>query len=90
MWERVLGVVRGEVSDLHYRAWLARSLLVEVGDTEAVVLLPNDYIAAQVRQRWVGVLEQALAQVLDRSCALTFRAAAPAGDPLAPGRGCGR
>jgi len=75
LWERVLRLARKEVSDLMYRAWLARSLLLEVTETGAVVLLPNPYAVAQVRTPWDGTLRVAMERVLARSCALTYRAA---------------
>ena len=97
LWERVLRLARKEVSDLMYRAWIARSLLLEVSGSGVVVLLPNPYAVAQVRKRWDGTLRVAMERVLERSCALTYRAAeeptegtpsqedAPAPRPLAAG-----
>jgi hypothetical protein len=75
LWERVLADARRSLSIVHFQAWLARTLLLDLNGQRATILVPNAFSRDGIVGRYENVLQQTLRQQLHSDFTLVYRLA---------------
>jgi len=78
LWEKALALARQRSSEILYQAWLARTLLLDLNDGKATLLVPNAFSRDQIVETQEGLLQQALRELLHTDVTLVYRTAANA------------
>lgn len=91
LWKLCSAVVREQVSEATWQAWLAGISVELVTDTTVVLRAPNTLVRDRVQSRFLSLVSSALSEALGRSVSVSISVAAPSaaleqasGDPLAP------
>ncbi len=91
LWKLCSAVVREQVSEATWQAWLAGMAVELVTDTTVVLRAPNALVRDRVESRFLSLVSSALSEVLGRSVSVSISVAAPSaaleqasGDPLGP------
>ena len=61
LWAACATILRGQVPEPTYNAWLASLALVEVSGSRGVVAAPSSIVREQAAARFQAMIEQALA-----------------------------
>jgi chromosomal replication initiator protein len=72
VWQAVLGDLQVQVSLPIYDTWLKTTTIVDFADGRVVVGAPNTFAVEQLRSRFTGLIQRALATILGYEVAVDF------------------
>ncbi|MHB1889846.1 MAG: DnaA N-terminal domain-containing protein, partial [Acidimicrobiales bacterium] len=76
LWKLCSAVVREQVSEATWQAWLAGMAVELVTDTTVVLRAPNALVRDRVESRFLSLVSSALSEVLGRSVSVSISVAA--------------
>jgi hypothetical protein len=73
LWETVLKSARKRISRPMYSLWLSRTLFTDLDVDQVTILAPNAFIVNGITGRYEGLLQEALAELLNTNVTLMYR-----------------
>ncbi len=72
LWQKMLEIIRDEVSTVNFRGWFSQAKLHSISDTELTLVVPSAFIKGQMLARHESVLLKTIEEITGKPLNLQF------------------